>query len=494
MKYDYVVVGGGTAGSVLAARLTEDRSATVLLLEAGPATAPPAVAVPPAWPTLLDSPVTWDFRTTPQSGLRGAELPYPRGRLLGGCSCINAMAHTRAHRSSYDAWGAVGWGYDDLLPYFKRSETAPADRDPAFRGTDGPMRVGPPPRRSAFAEATLEAARERGFPESADLNGADQDGFTWQEMTIVDGVRQTAADAYLRPVRWRANLKVVADALVTRLVLRDGHCSGVEYRVAGETVVVEAGKSVVLAAGAIGSPHLLMLSGIGDPAVLGRIGVNTRVKLPDVGRNLQDHPLNGVVFEAPHPIPVGVNNHGDLIAALRSTPDLEAPDVLLMYLDIPFVRPPLAGPANGYTIVFSYLRPHSRGSVTLVSADPTVAPAVDPALLDDPRDIEGMLAALRIAREAGSATALKEWRQSEALPGSSYEDIDFLRSGTGTFFHAVGTCAIGSVVDSDLRVQGVSGLRVADASVMPAIIGAPTNATVLAIAERAADLLRGRVL
>jgi choline dehydrogenase len=433
--------------------------------------------------------VTWGFHTTPQFGLCGVELPYPRGRLLGGCSCINAMAHSRAHRSSYDAWGVPGWGYDDLLPYFKRSETAPADRDPAYRGTSGPMRVGPPAAHSAFAEATLEAARERGFPENPDHNGVEQEGFGWQEMTIADGIRQTAADAYLRPVRWRANLKVIAEAMVTKLVLDNGHCVGVEYRTDGQAVTVEAGKSVVLAAGAIGSPHLLMLSGIGDPAVLGPVGVNTRVKLPDVGRNLQDHPLSGVVFEAGQPLPAGANNHGDLIAALRSTPDLDAPDILLMYLDIPFVRPPLAGPADGYTVAFSYLRPQSRGSVTLASPDPVVAPVVDPALLTDSRDIEGMLTALRIAREAGSAAALKEWRQAEALPGSSYEDVDFLRRSTGTFFHAVGTCAIGSVVDSGLRVFGVRGLRVADASVMPTIISAPTNATVLAIAERAADLL-----
>jgi choline dehydrogenase len=312
-------------------------------------------------------------------------------------------------------------------------------------------------------------------------------------MNIVDGVRQSAADAYLRPVLGRPNLTVTTDALVTRLLLANGRCTAVEYEAAGERLTAQASESVVLTAGAIDSPKLLMLSGVGGPTSLEKLDITTEVALPGVGENLQDHPLTGVVYSAAQAMPDGVNNHSDLIAALRSDPGLAPPDVQLLFLDIPVHPPTLAGPASGFT----YLHPHSRGSVKLSSADPAIAPAVDPAFLSGQRDLDGMLTALHLARRVGAAHALAEWRGEEILPGPSALDVEqqkeFLRCSTGSYFHASGTCAMGTgaaaVVDSELRVHGLAGLRIAGASVMPTLSGANTNATVLAIAERAPDLI-----
>jgi choline dehydrogenase len=348
-----------------------------------------------------------------------------------------------------------------------------------------------------YTHAALAAIRECRFPVSSDLNGAEQQGATWLEMNIVDGVRQSAADAYLRPVLGRPNLTVTTDALVTRLQLPNGRCTAVEYEAAGQRLTAQSGESVVLTAGAIGSPRLLMLSGVGDPTDLEQQDITTEVALPGVGNNLQDHPRSGIVYSAAQAMPDGVNNHGDLIAALRSDPGLAAPDVQLLFLDIPLHSPSLVGPASGFTIGFSYLHPYSRGSVTLRSADPAIAPAIDPALLSDERDLDGMLTALHLARRVGAADALAQWRDKEILPGpgalDSEQHKDFLRRSTGTYHHAAGTCAMGTgdaaVVDSELRVHGLDGLRIADASVMPTLVGANTNATVLAIAERAADLI-----
>jgi choline dehydrogenase len=359
------------------------------------------------------------------------------------------------------------------------------------------MRVGPPPVAHPYTHAALAAVRECGFPTSSDLNGAEQEGATWLELNIVDGVRQSAADAYLRPILGRPNLTVTTDALVTRLMLRNGRCSAVEYQAAAERVTAQAGESVVLTAGAVGSPTLLMLSGVGDPTDLEKLDITTEVALPGVGKNLQDHPQTGIVYSSARAMPDGVNNHGELVAALRSDPGIPAPDVQLLFTDIPYHLPTLVGPASGFTIAFSYLHPHSRGSVKLSSADPAIAPAVDPAFLSDERDLDRMLTALQLARRVGAADALAEWRGNEILPGPETLHVeqqkDFLRRSTGSYFHAAGTCAMGTdaaaVVDSELRVRGLDGLRVADASVMPTLVGANTNATVLAIAERAADLI-----
>jgi choline dehydrogenase len=498
-SYDYVIVGAGSAGCVLAARLSEDPQIRVLLVEAGAADGPESMSVPPAWPTLMGSTADWGYETVPQAGTNNIVQPYPRGKVLGGSSSINAMAFLRGHRAGCDAWaqgGAAGWGYEDLLAFFKRSERAPG-RDPDYRGTEGPMVVSPAANVHPLARAYLDAAVEVGHQVCTDLNGEEQQGVGWLETNIVDGVRQSAADGYLRPVLDRPNLTVISNALVHRLVLSAGRCGGIEYAVDGELQRAGADREVILSAGSIGSAQLLMLSGIGPADHLRELDIDLVADLPGVGANLQDHPLAGITYSATTPVPPGANQHSDLIAMVRSHPDLPAPDVQLLFLDIAYHPPAMPGPAHGYTIGFSLMLPNSRGSVRLASSDPTTAPLIDPNFLGDERDLAVMVTALRMAREVGEARALAPWRDKEQLPGAAVNGDDdlreYVRQATGPYFHAVGTCRIGNdplaVVDTELRVHGISALRVVDASVMPQIIGANPNATVLAIAERAASLI-----
>jgi choline dehydrogenase len=423
--------------------------------------------------------------------------------VLGGSSSINGLVFLRGHRSAIDAWeaaGAKGWGYDDLLPYYRRSEHTEG-LDPRYRGTGGPMRPKPPAVTYPPSAAFVEAVQERGYPVSADLNGADAEGVARYELTVADGARQSAADAYLRPFLDRPNLTVVTDAVARKLVLSGSRCTGVQYTAGGKLGTAEAGE-VVLCAGVIGSPHLLMLSGIGSATALRAHGIAVTADLPGVGENLADHPLAPVVYSAAKPMPDGINNRGEALAALRTDPALPAPNIHILFMDFPVIPPGMPGPQNGYTISFALLNPHSRGSVRLTSADPGGPPLIDPGFLADERDVDAMIAGLQLTREIGGAQALAPWRQEEALPGAAVttagQQRDFLRRATGAYWHPTGTCRIGtdpaSVTDPQLRVHGINGLRVADASVMPSIPAANTNATVLAIAERAADLITGQDL
>lgn len=499
---EYVVVGGGTAGCVLAARLSEDPDTRVLLLEAGPDEGPEHMSDPNSAFGLWGSEVDWSYCTAPQPGTDDAVHRWPLGKVLGGSSAINMMVHLRGHHSSYDAWaalGAEGWNYCSLLPHLRDSETAEG-RDPLVRGIDGPMVIPDPDPLGPLELAWHEAALEAGHSTSDDGNGSVAEGISSTEMNIVNSRRQSAADAYLRPALHRSNLTVVTSAQVRRLLLDGKRCVGVEYTKAGCMHIVHAEREVMLCAGTIGSPHLLMLSGIGNGVDLRKAGIGVRAHVPGVGQNLHDHLMNWVNYAPARPMQEGgpYGNRPHLLC--RSSRDAD-PDLQLI------LAPMMLGPRwssvdpEGFAIVFALLSPFSRGSVQLNLADVRSAPVIDPAYLSDERDMDRMVAGLREARRIGAAPALSAWRGAELTPGPGIEDVEdlrrYIRSTAGTYFHPVGTCRIGvddlAVVDPQLRVHGVERLRIADASVMPSVISANTNATVLAIAERAASILRPHV-
>jgi choline dehydrogenase len=499
--FDYVVVGAGAAGCVLAARLSQDTSARVLLLEAGGLVRTRAMTVPGAWPDNLGSAADWGELALAQAD--AGPVPYPRGRAVGGSSAINAMAHVRGHRAVYDEWaagGAPGWDFPGLLPFFRRSEHAPG-RDPALRGTAGPVRVAPAAEadRHPVARGFAAALAEIGCLPADDLSGHQQDGVGWADLAICGGQRVSAADAYLRPVLARPNLTIHAGCLVTRLVVRRGRCTGVSYLRDGSPVQVQAAGEVIVCAGAVGSPHLLMVSGIGPARHLRAHGISPVADLAGVGQNLQDHPLVMVSCATAAPLPASRYNHGEVYAAVRTGLAGAWPDLQLLPILLPLAPPRCPPPAAGYVLAAAVVAPDSRGTVRLASGDPGQAPLIDPGFLTEPGDTDRLMAGLRLIRQACARPALRATMRAEVWPGpgvtSSAALRHYIRRTVGSYYHPAGTCRMGTgndaVADPQLRVRGISGLRVADASVMPVIPNAPLAATVYAIAERAADLIAG---
>ncbi len=501
--YDYIVVGGGSAGCVVAARLAQDPGARVLLLEAGSSERTRATTVPNAWPENLGSAADWAGVTVPQA--EAGSITYPRGRALGGSGAINGMAHVRGHRAVYDGWaaeGAKGWAFADLLPYFRRAECAPG-RDPDLRGRDGPIRVAPVPEadRHPVAAAFAAALTASGWPATDDLSGPNQEGACWVDLAIADGERVSPADGYLRPMLGNSNVVVEPACLVTKLRVTRGRCTGVSYVRGGAPEEASCSGEVVLCAGAIGSPQLLMLSGIGPAGQLLSLGIDPVADLAAVGRNLQDHPIALTSYATENALPVSQYNHGEMYAALRSGLGGAHPDLHLFPILFPLAPAGNEAPPAGYSLVASVVAPESRGSVQLASADPQASPLIDPGLLRTGRDLDKLATGMGFIRQATSGRGfwgeLSQERHREVNPGPDVRtdaDLrDFIRHTVGSYFHPVGTCRLGqgerAVVDLQLRVQGVDGLRVADASVMPAIPNAHPHATVLAIAERAADLI-----
>ncbi|WP_395069067.1 GMC family oxidoreductase [Paraburkholderia silvatlantica] len=528
-NFDYIIVGAGSAGCVLARRLSADPQSRVLVLEAGGDDRDVRVHIPLTAASLwFDPAFNWGYASEPEGCCDERRIPIPRGKLLGGSSSINGMFYVRGHPLDYDHWarsGAVGWSYDEVLPYFRRAENH-WQGEGVYHGGQGPLRVVRNSYGPKLTEALTGAAEAMGFRRSNDHNGAQPEGFGVPDLTIDDrGRRASSFTAFLKPVLNRLNLKVVTRAAVSRIVFDGNRAVGVEYRHGGVTRIARADREVILASGAINSPHLLMLSGIGPSDHLRANGVAVRADLPGVGGNLQDHPTVGLGFSCARPAGFDSMLRVDRLAwtllrwrlfgtgpatgmpvignaLLRTSPDLERPDLQIMFTAVSArARPWFPGwrKANGHMFDTRnvLLHPESRGTVRLRSADPDADPSVRLNLLSAPEDVEKLRQSVRLVRELFGQASLSDLISNEVSPGRSVEsdaDIDaYLRRTSGTAFHPVGTCAMGkgpqSVVDSDLRVHGFEALRVVDASVMPTITGGNTHAPVIMIAEKASDMI-----
>ncbi len=528
--YDYVIAGAGSAGCVLAARLTENPAVSVLLLEAGPPDTADEIHIPAALNLLFQSGYDWGFRTVPQDKAAGQSVYWPRGRVIGGSSSINAMIYIRGNKYDYNTWrdeyGCDGWGYNDILPYFIRAEQN--SRGPsAYHGGSGPLSVTDPKFKSASTAAFVESAVNAGAVANPDFNGQSQDGVGFYQVTQKDGRRWSAADAYLHPADGRPNLTVQTDALATSVVVEGGRAVGVRYLHRGAEHVARAEAEVILSGGAVNSPQLLMLSGIGPADHLREHGIRVVADSPGVGANLSDHPIVSAIWSTPKvrglaelagtknllrwqlthsgPFTTNVAQSGGFA---RTDSGLPAPDIQWHVLPVPFRNGGLADPADrGMSVLVTLVDVRSRGRIMLRSADPRHKPLIDPGYLADPADLEALVKAVVMARDIAGRKPLRKMCAAEEAPGAGLRtdaDIgDFVRRDVTTIYHPVGTCSmsgdarvdasrLAGVVDTELRVRGVEGLRVVDASVMPTVPRGNTNAPTIAVAERAADMISGR--
>jgi choline dehydrogenase-like flavoprotein len=530
--FDILIVGAGSAGCVLAARLSEDPALRVGLIEAGPPDKSVLIHCPAGLALLAQTgAANWGFETEPQPGLNGRRGYQPRGKVLGGSSSVNAMIYARGHRADYDAWAAEGnpgWSFDEVLPWFKHAEHNERGAD-AFHGTGGPLNVADLRSDATWRERFTQAGVQAGYPRNPDFNGAEQEGFGPYQVTHRNGERFSAAKAYLTPQLSRPNLQVLTGAQVLRVRFEGGRAVGVDVRMGGAERTLKARREVILSAGALQSPQLLMLSGVGPGAHLQALGLPVLHDLPGVGQHLHDHIDVVQVVDAPgHHDLFGLSlagavramrgifewrrqrtgmlttNFGEGGAFLRSTPEEPVPDLQLHFVVGKLVdhgRKTVFG--HGYSCHVCLLRPKSRGSVTLASPDPLATPLIDPAFLSDPDDTARLVRGFKLMRHILAQPALAQYGGREVAASSAAQtdaEIEaYVRQHADTIYHPVGTCRMGpahqaaeggSVVDAELRVHGLQGLRVVDASVMPQIVGGNTNAPTIMIAEKASELIR----
>lgn len=514
------MIGAGSGGCAVAARLQEG-GAQVLLLEAGVPDETPEIHIPAAFPKLFKSPLDWNYETEPQQQLNGRRLYWPRGKMLGGSSSINAMIYIRGHRADFDAWAAAGnrgWGYDDVLPYFRRGEDFEGGQS-EYHGAGGPLHVENRRYTHEICDAITAGFEELGHPANDDFNGPQMEGVGRYHVTQKGGARHSAAVAYLRPALARSGPgtpEARTGAHVTRILLDGRQATGVEYQDSAGMRQVTASRGVILAAGAITSPHLLMLSGIGERAQLEAAGIPVLHDLPGVGKNLQDHLFVPVVYATETP---GLkdatsdaqmslymseqrgmlcSNVGETGGFMKTDPSLPAPDLQFhngaaLFVDHGFRE--LDG--HHYTLLPSLVAPRSRGEIRVTSADPQARPSIEPNYLSDPHDLDVLVRGVELARQVGATAALAPYRLDEVMPGGNVTERadleEYIRQEAMTIYHPVGTCRMGhddlAVVDDQLRVHGISRLWVADASVMPTITRGNTNAPTLMIAEKAADFI-----
>lgn len=496
---DYIVVGAGSSGSVITRRLLE-RGFTVHVIEAGTVDTNPNIHGTQGWPALLHSPQDWAFRTTPQRHANDRSLFWPRGKVLGGSSSMNGLIYIRGHRNDYDGWaaqGCRGWDFDSVLPLFLRSENH-VDGAGDWHGAGGPLLVERVTRPHPTSEAFIEAASALGHRVTDDFNCATMNGVGYNHITSRSGRRCSAWQSFVAPMLGHPGLTVTTDALVHRVLVHQGHAIGVEYSVGQTVLQAQAGAEVVLSAGAIGSPQILMLSGIGPAAHLDALGVPVVADSPGVGQNLHDHLLLSNVYEAKFALPQG---HHNLLECQLFTSSHAwqgaGPDLQPVFLHIVYPAESYPVPEHGYTIAAGVIRPQSRGTLRLASADPQTAPLCDPNILAESQDMDALLDCVEMCREIGASEKFNTWRKSEVAPGPQARtraDLhQYVRRAVDTYHHQVGTCRMGiddnAVVTPDLAVHGVDGLRVADASIMPAVTSGNTNAPSIMIGEKAADLL-----